>query len=131
VDPVQLADEIGADLDPRVTASFVPRYNFAPTQPSVIVVPGERRPLLEAAVWGWRRAGAPSKRRPNPPEKLVINAQAEHAAKNMFRTAMRERRGVLPVTGFYEWTGPPRDRRPLHFTAADGRALLLAVLWTQ
>lgn len=129
--PDVIADQLDAELDPRAKESFKERYNLAPTQQTLIVVPGQERRLVEPAIWGWRRVvGPPKEPGGKPAEKLIINAMAESAAdKTMFKKALRERRGVMPVTGYYEWVGPPRDRRPVHFTAQDGGLLLLAVLW--
>jgi len=45
---------------------------------------------------------------------LIINARSETAAqKNMFSKALRERRCVIPSTGFFEWTrvsGKAKDK---------------------
>jgi putative SOS response-associated peptidase YedK len=38
---------------------------------------------------------------------------------------------VVPADGFYEWTGEPKDRRPIWFHAADGAPLLMAGLFDE
>ena len=130
--PDEIADQLDADVDPRAREGWKPRYNLAPTQRSVIVVPSGGRRLIEPATWGWKRIVGPPRADGRPMEKLVINAMAETATdKAMFKKAMRERRAVMPVTGYYEWTGPPKDRRPVHFFARDGQLLLLAALWAE
>jgi putative SOS response-associated peptidase YedK len=51
-----------------------------------------------------------------------FNARAEAvAAKPMFRTAFKERRCIVPASGFFEWKGA---KQPHLFTAADGSPLL-------
>ena len=42
----------------------------------------------------------------------------------MFRTAFKERRCIVPASGFFEWTGEKGATQPHLFTAADGSPLL-------
>ena len=59
----------------------------------------------------------------------AINARAETAAaKPSFRDAFRDSRGLLPVTGWYEWQGRRPPKQPYHIRATGGALLLLAVL---
>jgi putative SOS response-associated peptidase YedK len=128
--PDEIADQLDADVDPRARVGWHARYNLAPTQQTIIVAPREKRRLIEPAVWGWKRVVGPPKADGRPTEKLLINAMAETAGdKVTFRKALRERRAVLPVTGYYEWAGPPKDRRPIHFTPREGELLLLAAIY--
>jgi putative SOS response-associated peptidase YedK len=62
---------------------------------------------------------------------LLINARAETIAeKPAFRAACRERRCLVPVSGFYEWTKDAGGNRlPWYFTPADGAPLVLAGIW--
>jgi putative SOS response-associated peptidase YedK len=61
----------------------------------------------------------------------TFNARAETVAeKPMFRAAFKERRCIIPASGFYEWTGDKGNRQPHLFTAADGSPILaFAGLW--
>lgn len=48
----------------------------------------------------------------------------------MFRGAFKERRCIIPASGFYEWTSAKGDKQPHLFTAADGSPILaFAGLW--
>ena len=59
----------------------------------------------------------------------AINARAETAdTKPSFREAFRSGRGLLPVSGWYEWQGQRRPKQPYHVRSAAGGVLLLAVL---
>ena len=60
-----------------------------------------------------------------------INARAETVAERpMFRTAFKERRCIIPASGFYEWTGEKGAKQPHFFSAADGSPILaFAGLW--
>ena len=55
--------------------------------------------------------------------KLIINARAETAAeKKTFADCLKERRIILPATGFYEWG---RDAsKPKYFFTVDGLPVL-------
>jgi putative SOS response-associated peptidase YedK len=61
----------------------------------------------------------------------TFNARAESIAeKPMFRNAFKERRCIIPASGFFEWTGGKGQKQPHLFTAADGSPLLaFAGLW--
>jgi putative SOS response-associated peptidase YedK len=88
--------------------AFPPRYNIAPTQPIMTVVPaprrepGSNRPDREAVLMRWGLL--PSWVKDPKDFPLLINARSETAAtKNSFRAAMRHRRALIPASGFYEW----------------------------
>lgn len=100
--------------------SFPPRYNVAPTQPILVVTAGPQRPpgsnlpdrMALLARWGLIPAWAK-----NPSDMpLLFNARSESAIeKASFRTAMRHRRALVPVSGFYEWKKLPGNRRQAYW----------------
>lgn len=101
------------------------RYNIAPGQPVEAVVEDPLGRRMALFVWGlvprFRRAGT------NPAP--LINARAETAAeKPTFRNALKYRRCLVPLQGFYEWSGPPRARRPWFVTSKNGELLAMAAL---
>ncbi|MCE9634235.1 MAG: SOS response-associated peptidase [Planctomycetes bacterium] len=106
---------------------FAPRWNVAPTQTVPVVVEGPRgvrrvEPMRWGLVPSWADDLAIGSR--------MINARAETAAtKPSFRAAMRSRRCLVPADGFYEWTGPAGDRRPLRIRRKDGAVFAFAGLW--
>jgi len=61
----------------------------------------------------------------------TFNARAESVAeKPMFRNAFKERRCIIPASGFYEWTGEKGAKQPHLFSAANGSSVLaFAGLW--
>lgn len=108
--------------------NLMPRWNIAPTQEIAVVRLSEDGAGWSLALprWGlvpgWARAmptGAP-----------LVNARSESAAeKPAFRDALRARRCLIPVDGFYEWTDAG-GRKQGHIIRRRDRALFaLAGLW--
>lgn len=109
------------------TPDFPPRYNIAPTQPiaTVRAEHGKRRLVLVrwGLVPGWVK---------DPGDfSLLINARSETAAtKPAFRAAMRRRRCLIPVSGFYEWQRRDGGRKQPYWVAPkDGGIVAFAGLW--
>jgi len=105
----------------------VPDFNVCPTQ-SLAVVTGDGERRLRAMRWGF----VPHWYDSPTSGPLLINARAETIAeKPAFRTACRERRCLVPVTGFYEWHRTEAARLPWFVQRADGRPLVLAGIWQE
>lgn len=95
----------GSAMAPSFTPrSLTPRYNIAPQQmiPVVRGADGERE--IAMLSWGFVPSWTGDVREANKP----INARCETAIeKPMFRSAMRERRCIVPADGWYEWQVDP------------------------
>ena len=103
-----------------------PNYNVCPTDPVAVVTAegGGRR--LRAMRWGfiphWYKS-------PND-GPLLINARADTiAGKPAFRAAVRDRRCLIPVSGFYEWRAEGGQKLPFYITRADGAPMVFAGVW--
>jgi putative SOS response-associated peptidase YedK len=106
-----------------------PRYNIAPTDTVDVIRLGkhdgrELVPMRWGLIPGWWK-------RSTKEVPATFNARAESVSdKPMFRNSFKERRCIIPASGFYEWTGPKGARQPHLFTAADGSPILgFAGLW--
>jgi putative SOS response-associated peptidase YedK len=121
--PQDLAELFALPAPPELK----PRWNAAPTQllPVVRVADdGARR--LDLLRWGL----VPSWADDVKIGVRMINARAETAAeKPSFRVALRKRRCLVPVTGFYEWTGEKGAKQAWSFRRVDRRAFAFAGLW--
>lgn len=112
-----------------------PRYNIAPTQPVLVMRPGQGEQMetinpgaesLTLMRWGlipnWSKE-------PDIGAKL-INARSETVAeKPSFRAAFKRRRCLIPVDGFYEWKTQEGVKQPYYIHMADGAPFAFAGLW--
>lgn len=105
----------------------VPNYNICPTNRihAVTFEDGARR--LRPLRWGFIPRWA-KKENDGP---LLINARCETLAeKPAFREAARERRCLIPATGFYEWTKDETGKRlPWYIRPASGGLMAFAGVW--
>lgn len=105
-----------------------PRFNIAPTQPVLVIAnrPGPRR--AEVMRWGLVPPWATDPAIGNQ----LVNARSETAAtKPSFRQALRQRRGLLLMDGFFEWQALGKLKVPHYFQVADRGAFAVAALWEQ
>jgi len=103
----------------------VPDYNVCPTQGVAVVTADDGR-RLRPMRWGF----IPHWYNSPTDGPLLINARSETVAeKPAFRAAVRERRCLVPVTGFYEWHRTEAARLPWFAARADGTPLVLGGIW--
>lgn len=115
------------DAAPANDLPEVPRYNICPTQALAVVTAGQGGRRLRPMRWGF----VPHWYKTPGDGPLLINARAETIAeKPAFRAAVRERRCLIPATGFYEWTKDDSGKRlPWYFVPKDGGPLVFAGIW--
>jgi len=120
-DPV-LADWYGASFMPELK----PRYNIAPTMEILAVRDtdsGRRGSMMR---WGlipyWIKD---MKKLP-----VLNNARAETVAeKPTFRQSFRQRRCLIPASGFFEWKTEDRRKQPYFISSRDGAPFSFAGIW--
>ncbi|HEX9260145.1 MAG TPA: SOS response-associated peptidase, partial [Acidimicrobiales bacterium] len=123
--PDQLAAYFGADVGPETLPA---RYNVAPTNDIWAVVETATGRRLEAVHWGL----VPSWAKDVKLGQKMINARAETLLeKNVFKAALKRRRCLVPVDGFYEWKAVPgrKAKQPYYIHRSDGEPLAFAGLW--
>lgn len=123
-----VARALEAAVPPGFATHVRPRFNIAPSDPHWIVCRHESRRELVPATWGMP---GPSGSKPPPGREAgYINARSETAPqKFVFRDAFWSARCGVIADGFYEWSGPPNDRRPHWFHAPPGRILVFGGLF--
>ncbi len=106
--------------------AFEPRYNVAPSQMMPIVRLAEGEPTVVEARWGL----VPHWAKDSKIGYKTINARSETlATKPAFRDAYRQRRCLVPASGYYEWQARAGGKQPYYFTSRDGALLAFAGLW--
>ena len=127
---ITLPDDAMAALFEATPANdlpHVPNYNVCPTNQVHAITSTSGTRHLRPMRWGflphWYKTtnGGP----------LLINARSETIAeKPAFKSACRERRCLIPATGFYEWTKDEEGNRlPWYIHQRDGQPLVFAGIW--
>jgi putative SOS response-associated peptidase YedK len=121
-------DLVGEDLP-------APSWNVAPTDRVSIVLDSlpkgadaDSEPVrrLEAARWGL----VPGWAKDSKGAATAINARIESAAeKPHFRAAVKKRRAVVPVSGYYEWHTIDGVKTPHFIHLPDGQLTVFAGLY--
>ncbi|CFB84382.1 bacteriophage protein [Mycobacterium tuberculosis] len=145
-DPAQLAEKITAIDEATGCGGGKTSYNVAPTDTIATVVSRHSEPddeptrRVRLMRWGlipsWIKAGpggAPDAK--GPP---LINARADKVATSpAFRSAVRSKRCLVPMDGWYEWRvdpdatpGRPNAKTPFFLHRHDGALLFTAGLWS-
>ena len=103
-----------------------PNFNVCPTSNIRVVLAGETGRRLVSMRWGF----LPHWYKSPTDGPLLINARSETLAeKPAFRTACRERRCLIPVTGFYEWTKDGDGNRLPWYIHTGGEPIVFAGIW--
>lgn len=101
-------------------------YNLAPTREVAAVLEEGDERRLELLRWGLIPSWADD---PGIGSRM-INARGETVAeKPSFRRAFKERRCLIPATGFYEWRRTDDGKQPYYIRLQSGRPFAFAGLW--
>jgi putative SOS response-associated peptidase YedK len=111
----------------RESPLFEPRYNVAPTQAVAAVRAMSAGNELTRLRWGLVPSWASDLSIGNK----LLNARCETVAdKPSFRAAFRQRRCLIPASGFYEWQKQGGGRKqPYFIRPRDGGLFAFAGLW--
>jgi putative SOS response-associated peptidase YedK len=121
-------EEIADHFDLEDVPTLEPRFNIAPGQgvSTISISDPQRSSTLQLRRWGLIPSWAKDERIGN----RQINARAETVAeKPAYRNAFRRRRCLVPVDGFYEWSGASSPKQPYHIGLEGGALFAFAGLW--
>lgn len=104
-----------------------PNWNVAPTQVMPVLLERHDDLIVEPMKWGlippWTKPG-------ERPKVAPINARTETVAeKSMFKGLIRNRRCVVPASGFYEWKRTGGPKTPYYIQMANKEMMLFAGLY--
>jgi len=123
IDPMTIADVIAIA---STNCTFTPRKTISPKQKAPVVVREDGKTKLRELRWGLIPSWADDEKIGN----RLFNARSETASqKPAFREAWRQRRCLVPATGFYEWSLRKGDNQPFHFSRSGGGLFCFAGLW--
>jgi putative SOS response-associated peptidase YedK len=120
------ADDLVAAFGLDEAPPFAARYNVPPSQPldALRAGPGSRR--LERLRWGLVPTWAKD---PKIGSRLALARVETVTTVNAFRDAIRRRRCLVVVDGFYEWKRDGDGSWPYFARAPDRRPFTLAGVW--
>ena len=117
----ELAELFGLDIADWST----PRFNVAPTQmaPIIRINSESENRSFDMLKWGmmprWLKIPKP-----------LINVRSETIAdKPTFRKSFKQRRCLVPATGFYEWQKLGSTKQPFHIFRRDEKLFAFAGIW--
>ncbi|WP_025040050.1 SOS response-associated peptidase [Nitrosospira briensis] len=111
-------------------ASYIPelkpRYNIAPAMEILAMRETEPGRIGSTMRWGliphWAKD---TKKLP-----VMNNARAETIAeKPMFKQSFRQRRCLIPASGFFEWKAEGTSKQPYFISSRDGAPFSFAGIW--
>lgn len=117
-------------LDTPAPDGWSPRHNVCPTHlmPVVRADPEGRR--LTLLRWGFPAPWLAARGK-DPWSRALINAKSEEAArKRTWARSFRERRCVVPATGFIEWAKVGTRRLPVSLRPRDAAVSNLGAIWS-
>jgi len=111
---------------PPPSFEIQPNYNVAPTQEIPVIIQHEDGKNLKKRRWGlvpfWAKDTSIGSR--------MINARVETVtSKSAFRSAIKQRRCLIPANGFYEWQGKSGNKQPYYFCLPSEKQLAFAGLY--
>jgi len=116
-------EELEEAFELSAAPAVAPRYNIAPSEPMLAVrADGAGRRTAALLRWGLVRPGSEDAKAP-------INLRIESAGKGAMKSTLRERRCIVPLTGFYEWKRSGKARQPFNVRRKDGRVFGVAGVW--
>jgi putative SOS response-associated peptidase YedK len=102
----------------EIEADLKDRYNIAPTQILPTITERDSKKHIELMRWGYLPPWAKDER--TVFKYKTFNARSEGIfEKPMWKRAIRERRCLVPSSGFYEWKDTPYGKQPYFIHPKD------------
>ena len=127
--PADIVFRFGVDFP--ASESFQPMYSVnAFTYPEIPVISSEDRRHVRYYTWGLIPFWVKDKESANQVRQRTLNARAETIFdKPSFRHAIRNKRCLILVDGFYEWRHIGRKTYPYHINLKSNEPFTIAGIW--
>ena len=113
-------------VEAELVAAPLERYNVAPATDQLVILNEDGRRVARWHHWGLIPHWAKDKSL----GYKTINARADSVAvRPAYRAAFRQRRCLVPATGFYEWKALERGKQPYLIRLKSGALFAFAGLW--
>jgi putative SOS response-associated peptidase YedK len=99
------------------------RFNLSPGTDLEAFHRIEGKPTVHAFRWGYWTSWQEKKKLPPS-----VNAMVEKADTSFWKPLWNSGRIIVPADGWFEWTGPKKERLPWHIKRTDGEPLFIAAL---
>lgn len=109
---------------------LVPRFNIAPSQEVAVIIQQDGHNVLSSFQWGLIPSWVKDLKKTKP----MINARIETIAeKPFFKSAIKNRRCLIPADGFFEWQVDSQtgQKIPTYIHLAGRPLFAFAGLWDQ
>ena len=132
LDPAELVELYRIQREAWGRPPRAPAWNVAPRQSVPVIIRDETGQRVGVTMrWGFPPMWLAKQGKEPFDAPPLVNAMSEEAAKKpTWSKALRERRCLVPTTGFYEWLTIGKERFPLHFRPSSGKTLTLAGVWS-
>jgi putative SOS response-associated peptidase YedK len=116
-----------AELGVGIDMDWQGNYNVSPTQVVPVIIDGDEGREIVPMKWGLVPFWAKDPKIGN----TMINARAETVdGKPGFRDSFKDKRCIVPATGFYEWKKIDKEKQPYYFQPTEG-LFSFAGLWSR
>jgi len=112
-----------SDLWMRDVSGYVATFNAPPGVKHLVFREHRGHQVVEMVHWGYLSPWAKEKA-----FGQAINAKREKLLGGYYRSMMKTGRVIVPVDGWYEWTGEKGNKQPWYIRAKTGAPLFLAAL---
>ena len=114
-------------VDEWQVEDYVPSYNIAPTQNSLVLVQEKGSRIIRSMKWGLIPAWSKNELYGSK----MINARIETVTtKPSFKSLIPKYRCIILSDGYYEWKQSGGRKVPFFIQKKDGGLMLFAGLWT-
>ena len=113
-------------IDDWQIEDYLPSYNIAPTQYSIVLIQDEGSNVAKSMRWGL----IPSWSKNDSFSSKMINARFETLrVKPSFKDLIYQKRCIVPSDGYYEWKKNGPHKTAYFINRKDNGLLLFAGLW--